>query len=47
MIRIPEGEKKEKRIENVFEEIRSENFPKLKETDIKIWEAHRAPKKLN
>ena len=25
----------------------SENFPNLKETDIKIQEAHRAPNKLN
>ena len=25
----------------------SENFPNLKDTDIKIQEAHRAPNKLN
>ena len=25
----------------------AENFPKLKETDIKIWDAQRAPNKLN
>ena len=44
---IPEGEEKEKGIENIFEEIMSENFPNLKETDIKIQEAQRAPNKLN
>ena len=36
-----------KRIENIFEEIMSENFPNLKETDIKIQDAQRAPNKLN
>ena len=25
----------------------AENFPNIKETDIKIWEAQRAPNKLN
>ena len=35
------------RIENIFEEIMSENFPNLKETDIKIQEAQTAPNKLN
>ena len=44
---IPEGEKKEKRIENIFEEIMAENFPNLMETDIKIQEAQRVPNKLN
>uniref|UniRef100_A0A4X1SWS6 L1 transposable element RRM domain-containing protein n=1 Tax=Sus scrofa TaxID=9823 RepID=A0A4X1SWS6_PIG len=34
-------------IENILEEIMSENFPNLKETDIKIQEAQRAPNKLN
>ena len=38
---------KEKVIENIFEEIMAENFPNLKETDIKILEAQRAPNKLN
>ena len=37
----------EKGIENTFEEITSEDFPNLKETDIKIQEAHRAPNNLN
>ena len=32
IIGIPEGEEKEKGIENAFEEIVSENFPDLKET---------------
>ena len=35
IIRIPEGEEKEKGIENIFEEIMSENFTNQKETDIK------------
>jgi len=46
-IGIPEGEEKEKGIENIFEEIMSGNFPNLKETDIKIQEVQRAPNKLN
>ena len=36
IIGIPEGEEKEKGIENIFQEIMSKNFPNLKETDIKI-----------
>lgn len=47
IIGIPEGEEKEKGIENILEEIMSENFPDLKETNIKIQEAQRAPSKLN
>ena len=47
MIGIPEGEEKEKGIENVFEEIIAGNFPNLKDTDFKIQEAQRAPNKLN
>ena len=38
IIGIPEGEEKDKGIENITEEIMSENFPNLKETDIKIQE---------
>ena len=34
---------KKKEIENIFEEIMSENFTNLKETDIKIQEAQRTP----
>ena len=45
IIGIPEGEEKEKGVENIFEEIMAEKFPK--ETDIKIQEAQRAPNKLN
>uniref|UniRef100_A0A8D1WRJ9 L1 transposable element RRM domain-containing protein n=1 Tax=Sus scrofa TaxID=9823 RepID=A0A8D1WRJ9_PIG len=44
---IPEGEEKEKGIENIFEEIITGNFPNLKDTDFKIEEAERAPNKLN
>ena len=36
IIEIPEGEEKEKRIENVFENIFRHNFFNLKETDIKL-----------
>ena len=32
IIGIPEGEEKVKGVENIFEEIMSENFPNLKET---------------
>ena len=39
IIGIPEGEEKEKGVENMFEEIMSENFPNLKDTDVKIQEA--------
>ena len=35
MKRFQEGKKKEKWIENIFEEIMIENFPNLKETDIR------------
>ena len=47
IIGIPEGEEKEKGIENIFEEIIAENFPNLKDTDINIQEAQRAPNNLN
>ena len=47
IIGIPEGEEKEKGIENIFEEIMSENIPNLRESDIKIQEAWRALNKLN
>ena len=40
---IPEGEVKEKGINNIFEEIMAENFLNTKEKDIKIQEAQRAP----
>ena len=46
LLYILEGEEKKNRIENIFEEIMSESFPNLKETDIRIHEAQRAPNKL-
>ena len=46
IIGIPERGKK-KVIENIFEESMAENFPNLKETDIKIQEEQRAPNKLS
>ena len=47
IIGIPEGEEKEKGNENIFDKIMAENFPNLKETDMKIQEAQRAPNKWN
>ena len=38
IIGIPEGKEKEKGIENIFEEIMADNFPNLKDTDVKIQE---------
>ena len=39
--------KRQEKKENIFEEIMAENFPNLKDTNIKIKEAQRAPNKLN
>ena len=37
---IPEGEMREKGVEDIFEDIRAENFPNLrKETDIQAQES--------
>ena len=49
IIGVPEGEKEEQEIENLFEQIMKENFPNLaKEIDIQeVQEAHRVPKKLD
>ena len=47
IIRILEGEEKEKQTENTFEEILAENFPNLMDTDNKIQETQRAPNKWN
>ena len=46
---VPEGEKEEKEIENLFEKKIKENFPNLvKETDFQeVQEAQRVPKKLD
>ena len=42
---VPGQEEKEKKIQNVFEEITAENLLKLKkETDIQVHEAHRVLK---
>ena len=48
-IGVPEGEEEEQKIENLFEQIRKENFPSLaKETDFQeVQEAQRVPKKLD
>ena len=40
------GEEKEKRIENVFEEIMAENFPTSRRKHIEVQEAQRAPNKV-
>ena len=49
IIGVPEGEEKEQKIENLFEQIMKENFPNLaKETDFQeVQEAQRVPKKLD
>uniref|UniRef100_A0A8D1HPP9 L1 transposable element RRM domain-containing protein n=1 Tax=Sus scrofa TaxID=9823 RepID=A0A8D1HPP9_PIG len=47
IIGIPEGVEKDKRIENIFEEIIAGNFPNLKDSDFKTQEAQRAPNKVN
>ena len=47
IIGIQEGEEKGKGIGNIFEVIMDENFPNIKEIDIKIQEAQMAPNKLN
>ena len=44
---MPEGEKEEQKIENLFEKIMKENFPNLvKEIDIQVQEAQRTPNKM-
>ena len=48
MIGMPEEEKKEQEIGNLFEKIMKENFPSLvKEIDIQVQEAQRIPSKMN
>ena len=45
---MPEGEKEEQEIENLFEKIMKENFPNLaKETGIQVQEVQRIPNKFN
>ena len=49
IIGVPEGEEEEQKMENLFEQIMKENFPRLaKETDFQeVQEAQRVPKKLD
>ena len=45
---MPEGEKTEQEIENLFERIMKENFPNLvKEIEIQVQEAQRVPNKMD
>ena len=46
---MPEGEKEDQEIENLFEQIMKENFPNpVKEIDFqKVQEAQKVPKKLD
>ena len=43
---VPEGEKDEQKIENLFEQIMKENFPNLPK-EIDFQETQRVPKKLD
>ena len=44
---VPEGEDRDKRADNLFEEIIDENFPNLrKETDTQVQETQRTPNKI-
>lgn len=46
IVRVPE--KREKGIKNVFEEIMTKKLPQIKkETDIRVQESQRVPKKMN
>ena len=49
IIRVPEGEEEDQKIEKLFEQIMKENFPSLaKEIDFQeVQEAQRVPKKLD
>ena len=49
IIGVPEGEEEEQKIENLFEQIMKENFPRLaKKIDFQeVQEAQRVPKKLD
>ena len=45
---MPEGEEKEREIENLSEKIMKENFPNLvKETDMQVQEAQKVPNKMD
>ena len=41
IIGIPEGVEKDKRMENIFEEILAGNFPNLKDTEFKTQDTER------
>ena len=48
IIRVPEGEEKEKGTEKIFEELIAENFPKMgKEIVNQVQEAQRVPGRFN
>ena len=48
IIGIPEGEKEEQGIENLFEKVMMENFPNLRREKVtQIQESHRVPRKRN
>ena len=48
IIGIPEGEEREQGIQNLFEEIMTENFPNLvKEKDTQVQEAQRVSNKMD
>ena len=48
LIGIPEGEEKERGLEEIFEQIVAENFPNVaKETSIRVLEAGRIPAKVH
>ena len=45
---VPKGQKKKKRMENIFEDIIAKKFPNLgKETDIQVQEAQGDPYRIN
>ena len=46
IIGVPEGEEKEQKIENLFEQIMKENFPRLAK-EIDFQEVQKVPKKLD
>ena len=48
IIGVPEGEKEELQVGNLFEKIMKENFPNLvKEVDMQVQEAQRVPNKMD
>ena len=48
IIGVPDGEEREKGVENVSDEITAENFPNLKkEIDIQVEEAKKVSSKMN